>query len=159
GLKHWPPNKAVKEAFKNEAYILELGICAISILEWMCGPGTNQGEKFKTASVEFELAGRMLEDATPDPRDWSGSSADEYSAQNDAQIARAEKMMKCDKAIAGILKDEVASLKTIKNKLAEFKLGLTGAIPPALLLFISDPTGKESLLFQSVVFMHIMPFV
>lgn len=121
---------ALKKAYKEELWILEISIVVLQLAEViLLGNANEKGDKFKTASRDFELALRSLEDAVVNPRYWEGDAADAYNEQNADQMARVQLMAQLDLQVPGILKTEAAQVKKMRAVSAECRLALTGCIP------------------------------
>lgn len=116
----------------GETPVIEAGLIAITIMNWMCGFGDSEkGDSFGDGGSKFNDTIDKLKSASPDGT-WTGSGSDAYAAQNTKQQNRASTMVDADFEMNQIVSCEANQLSGTRDILDHAGTVLGYAILPAL---------------------------
>jgi EspA/EspE family len=136
---------ATKKAFGQELEWLWRGIIFIMFLQMLLGPATDNGQKYKSAKKDFQLAYKSLEAAIATDSGWASTGADAYNEQNDRQMTRADTIAELDAQIAVILATESDQVKRTALNLNWEQAALTALIPICHVLNKTQPEVSQSI--------------
>ncbi|WP_219845604.1 EspA/EspE family type VII secretion system effector [Mycobacterium shigaense] len=136
---------AVKKALPTPTAIVDAAALAITIVDLLNGFGTpNSGSAVSTAADKLNLFQKDLDPGcVPDPRDWSGTAATAYTAQNAKLKAFAETMKGYDQELKGYIANQAAKVKEAHLCCTVNVAVLTAAAGIALALYLIPITGPS----------------
>jgi hypothetical protein len=127
----------------GETPVIEAGLIAIMIMNWMCGFGDSEkGDGFGDGGSKFNDVIEKLKSASPDGT-WQGSGSDAYASQNVKQQSRASTMVDADFEMNQIISCEANQLSGTRDILDHAGTVLGYAILPALLAMKIPGWGWE----------------
>src|SRR5215217_6218503 len=116
----------------NETPVIEAGLIAITIMNWMCGFGDSEkGDSFGDGGSKFNEINEKLKSASPDGS-WTGSGSDAYAAQNTKQQTSATTMVDADFDMNQIISCEANQLSGTRDILDHAGTVLGYASLPAI---------------------------
>lgn len=141
-----------KKILPTPTAIIDVTMVAVVVIDLMNGFGApDSGSGFASGIDKLKIVDGKLELAEPDSRDWSGSAADAYAAQNAALRALVVKMQELDKKMQTLVADHGAQVKQAHQTLAVLGFALVASQGIALCLYMIPIVGFEiSFLFQVV---------
>lgn len=141
-----------KKILPTPTAIIDVTMVAVVIIDLMNGFGApDAGAAFASGIDKLKIVDGKLELSIPDSRDWSGSAADAYTAQNAALRALVAQMQELDKKMQTLIANQGAQVKQAHQTLAILGFALVAAQGIALCLYMIPIVGFEiSFLFQVV---------
>jgi hypothetical protein len=141
-----------KKILPTPTAIIDVTMVAVVVIDLMNGFGApDSGSGFSSGVDKLKIVDGKLELAIPDSRDWSGSAADAYAAQNAALRALVANMQELDKKMQTLVANHGAQVKQAHQTLAILGFALVASQGIALCLYMIPIVGFEiSFLFQVV---------
>jgi EspA/EspE family len=134
---------AVKKALPTPTAIVDFAALALLLVDFLNGFGTpNSGSAVSTAADKLDLFMKDLDPGcVPDARDWSGTAATAYIAQNALLKGYASDMKTLDKELKGYLASQAAKVKEAHMCITVNVAVLTAAAGIALALYMIPVVG------------------
>jgi EspA/EspE family len=138
-------SEAVKKALPTPTAIVDAAGIAIFLVDFLNGFGTpNAGAAVSTASDKLDLFMKGLDPGcVPDARDWSGTAASAYIAQNALLKKYAKDMKDLDAKLKTHLKSQADEITRAHMNIAVNQAVLTAAAGVALALYLIPIVGPE----------------
>ncbi|MGD1240067.1 EspA/EspE family type VII secretion system effector [Mycobacterium seoulense] len=124
--------------------IIDVAMVAISAVDLLNGFWTpDKGASFTSGADKYETVYLYLNEAAPDPRDWSGDAARAYADATAALQALVQTMQDLDKKMQTLMADQGSEVAKAHNCIAMTLLGLVIAQGIALALYLIPVVGHE----------------